>query len=156
MLTAKDTIARLKARVTLISRKRESNDPLRGMTSIQYESKPIIEQATQEITHVTNQSTLTSFSQQSGVDLNNNIPASVNVPKLHLPTFNGSLLRWPEFWDIFDVSVHKYNVHKVLKFSYLKRALRGSALLPSLEFLLLRIILTGYEITHLPCTIRNI
>ena len=46
MLTANDTIARLKARVTLIMRKRESNDCLRVVTSTQNELQPIIEQAT--------------------------------------------------------------------------------------------------------------
>ena len=84
MLTTSDTIARLKAKVTLIWRKRESNDRLRAVTSTQNELQPIIEQATREITRVANQSTLTSFSQQSGV--NNNVPVSVNLPKLHLPT----------------------------------------------------------------------
>ena len=71
------------------------------MTSTQNELQPIIEQATQEITRVTNQSTLTSFSQQSRVSLNNNnVPVSVNLPKLHLPTFDGSVLSWPEIRDI--------------------------------------------------------
>ena len=58
---------------------------------------------------------------------NNNVPVSVNLPKLHLPTFDGSVLRWPKFWDMFDVSVHKQNIPKVSKFSYLKGALCGSA-----------------------------
>ena len=42
MLAANDTIARLKAQVTLISRKRESNDRLRAMTLTQSELQPII------------------------------------------------------------------------------------------------------------------
>ena len=46
MLAANDTIARLKARVTLILRKRESNDRLRAVTSTQSELQPIIKQAT--------------------------------------------------------------------------------------------------------------
>ena len=128
MLAANDTIARLKARVMLISRKRESNDRLRAVTSTQSELQPIIEQATREIARVANQSaTLTSFSQHSGSDLNDNVPVSVNLPKLHLPIFEGSVLRWPEFWDIFDASVHQQNIPKVSKFSYLKGALRGAA-----------------------------
>ena len=51
----------------------------------------------------------------------------MNLPKLHLPIFEGSVLRWPEFWDIIDVSVHRQNIPKVSKFSYLKGALRGAA-----------------------------
>ena len=48
MLTANDTIARLKARVTLISRKREGIDRLRAVTSAQNELQPIIEHAIHE------------------------------------------------------------------------------------------------------------
>ena len=114
------------------------------MTSTQSELQPIIEQATREITRVANQSvTLTSFSQLSRSDLNDHVPVSVNLPKLHLPVFEGSVLRWPEFWDIFDASVHRQNIPKVSKFSYLKGALRGAAyLLPSLELLLLLLLIS--------------
>ena len=125
MLTTNDTIARLKGRVTLISRKRESVDSLKAVTSTQHELQPIIEHAKCRITRVANQSTLiltsTSVSQQPSGD---SVPVSVNLPKLYLPTFDGSVLRWLEFWDIFDASVHR---HKVSKFSYLKGALCGSA-----------------------------
>ena len=51
----------------------------------------------------------------------------MNLPKLYLPTLDGSVLKWPEFWDIFDASVHRQNIPKVSKFSYLKGALHGSA-----------------------------
>ena len=103
----------MKARVTLISRKREGVDHLRAVTSAQNELQPIIEHATGEITCVANQSTMTLTStstevshQSLSVDLNN-VPASVNLPKLHLPTYDGSVLKWPEFWDIFEASVHR-------------------------------------------------
>ena len=33
----------------------------------------------------------------------------------------------PEFWDMFYASVHKQNIPKVSKFTYLKGVLRGSA-----------------------------
>ena len=128
ILTANDTIARLKGRITLISRKREGVDHLKAVTSAQHELQPIIEHATHEITRVANQSTLTltstSVSQQLPGD---SVPVSVNLRKLHLPTFDGSVLKWPEFWDIFDTSVHRQNIPKVSKFSYLKGALCGSA-----------------------------
>ena len=99
MLTANDMIARLKARVTLISRKREGVDRSRVVTSTQNELQPIIEHATREITRVANQSTATltstsiAVSHQSSGDLNS-VPASVNLPKLHLPTYDGSVLKW--------------------------------------------------------------
>ena len=72
-------------------------------------------------------STSTAVSHQSLSGDLSNVPASVNLPKLHLPTYDGSVLKWPEFWDIFEASVHRQNIPKVSKFSYLKGALRGSA-----------------------------
>ena len=51
----------------------------------------------------------------------------VNLPKLQLPVFDGDVQQWQEFWDIFDSSVHKQNLTKVSKFSYLKAVLNGTA-----------------------------
>ena len=56
-----------------------------------------------------------------------NIESSVHLPKLQLPNFDGNVLRWPEFWDIYQLSVHRQDIPKVVKYSYLKGALRGSA-----------------------------
>jgi len=36
-------------------------------------------------------------------------------------------LKWPEFWDIYESSVHRQDIPNVSKFSYLKGALCGSA-----------------------------
>ena len=47
--------------------------------------------------------------------------------KLNLPTFDGNLLHWQEFWDIFDSVVHHQDISNVTKFSYLKNSLRGAA-----------------------------
>ena len=44
-----------------------------------------------------------------------------------MPVFNGNLLHWQEFWDIFDSAVHQQDISNVTKFSYLKNALRGEA-----------------------------
>ena len=54
MLTANDMIARLKGRVTLISRKGEGVNYLKAVTSTQHELQPTIEHATSKITHVAN------------------------------------------------------------------------------------------------------
>ena len=51
----------------------------------------------------------------------------VNLPKLQLPTFDGDIQQWPEFWDIFKFSVHERNLTRVSKFSYLKEAVKGAA-----------------------------
>jgi len=49
------------------------------------------------------------------------------LPKLSLPTFDGNLLHWQEFWDIFDSTVNQQNISNVSKFRYLKNSLRGAA-----------------------------
>ena len=56
-----------------------------------------------------------------------NIESSIHLPKLQLPNFDGNILRWPEFWDIYKSSVHRQDIPKVVKYSYLKGVLRGSA-----------------------------
>ena len=51
----------------------------------------------------------------------------MKLPKLNLLIFDGDLLHWQEFWDIFDSAVHQQDISNVTKFSYLKNALRGEA-----------------------------
>ena len=46
---------------------------------------------------------------------------------LNLPTFNGDLLYWQEFWDVFDSTIHQQSISNVERFSYLKSSLRGAA-----------------------------
>ena len=47
----------------------------------------------------------------------------VKLPKLDVPTFNGDIIHWKQFWDQFSVSVH--NAEKII---YLQHALKdGSA-----------------------------
>jgi len=51
-----------------------------------------------------------------------------NLPKLQLPSFDGKVSEWQEFWDIYCCSIHEQNLPDVSKFTYLKSVLRGSAL----------------------------
>lgn len=53
--------------------------------------------------------------------------SQVRLPKLNLPTFDGNILCWQEFWDVFNSSVHEQEIPNVTKFSYLKSTLRGTA-----------------------------
>ena len=49
--------------------------------------------------------------------------------QLDIRTFSGDVLRWQEFWDAFDASVHKASyAPPVDKFNYLKSKLEGEAL----------------------------
>ena len=112
LLVATEVLARLKARITIISRKRE--------------------QVALQATHAAIQENLSisTFMFQPSANLSaSNIQSSMHLPKLQLPNFDGYILKWPEFWDIYKSSVHRQDIPNVMKFSYLKGALRGSAAL---------------------------
>lgn len=54
--------------------------------------------------------------------------AQVNLPKLNLPNFTGDYIKWVEFRDIFEASVHsREDLPNVAKFSYLLQLLKGEA-----------------------------
>ena len=55
--------------------------------------------------------------------------SGVKLPKLDVPTFDGSLLNWKTFWEQFAVSVHlRSNLTDAEKLVYLRHALKdGSA-----------------------------
>ena len=55
------------------------------------------------------------------------VTSQIKLPKLDLPIFDGDIIHWQEFWDVFNVAVHEQEVPKVTKFSYLKGSLRGAA-----------------------------
>jgi hypothetical protein len=53
---------------------------------------------------------------------------SVRLPKLTLPSFDGDVLKWQEFWDAFHSAVHDNKLlSKVEKFNYLNAQLMGKA-----------------------------
>ena len=110
LLNGKEVLARLKARITIILRKREQ----------------IALQVTRTVIQENLSLQAPSFQPPENVS-SNNIESSVRLPKLQLPNFDGNVLRWPEFWDIYESSVHRQDIPKVVKYSYLKGALRGSA-----------------------------
>ncbi len=44
----------------------------------------------------------------------------VRLPKLEVPTFDGNLIHWKQFWDQFAISVHnKTNISNAQKTVYL-------------------------------------
>ena len=112
LLVATEVLARLKARIRIIFRIRE--------------------QVALQATHAAIQENLSTstFMFQPSTNLSaSNIQSSMHLPKLQLPNFDGYILKWPEFWDIYESSVHRQDIPNVMKFSYLKGALRGSAAL---------------------------
>ena len=101
LLNGKEVLARLKARITIILRKREQ----------------IALQATRTVIQENLSLQAPSFQPPENVS-SNNIELSVRLPKLQLPNFDGNVLRWPEFWDIYESSVHRQDIPKVVKYSY--------------------------------------
>jgi hypothetical protein len=53
--------------------------------------------------------------------------AKIKLPKLTLPHFNGSLMKWPTFWDSYESAVHNKDLSDVDKFNYLRSLLERSA-----------------------------
>ena len=52
---------------------------------------------------------------------------TVNLPKLELKKFDGNILKWQEFWDTFDSTIHQNErLKRVDKFNYLRSQLVGS------------------------------
>lgn len=55
-------------------------------------------------------------------------PLAVQLPKLQIPTFDGSLCGWQSFWDHFDTTIHKNTeLLRIKKFKYLLTYFTGSA-----------------------------
>ena len=53
---------------------------------------------------------------------------TVKLPKLDPKKFDGNILKWTEFWDTFEATIHNNKgLHAVDKFNYLKSQLYGNA-----------------------------
>ena len=59
---------------------------------------------------------------------NDNAGPRCKLPKLELPVFNGDILKWQEFWGMFDTSINSnHSISDIDRFNYLKRYLSGNA-----------------------------
>ena len=54
--------------------------------------------------------------------------AQMKLPKLHLPTFDGNVEKWPLFWESFCSCVDEADLPDVSKLTYLRSLLRGEAM----------------------------
>ncbi|XP_065189369.1 uncharacterized protein LOC135819998 [Sycon ciliatum] len=56
-------------------------------------------------------------------------PSSVvfKLKPMEIPSFDGQVTNWPDFWDLFETAVDKQPMSDVVKLSYLKSALTGRA-----------------------------
>ena len=49
----------------------------------------------------------------------------IKLPKIGIPTFNGDIMEWKNFWEQFQLAVHqKTNLSDVEKLAYLQDALK--------------------------------
>lgn len=64
----------------------------------------------------------------AGSSLKQACPQSARLPKLELPKYNGDILKWTEFWDLFEANIHCRDIKEVDKLSYLLCSLEGTAL----------------------------
>ena len=65
--------------------------------------------------------------------------STIKLPKLELQKFDGNILKWQEFWDSFEASIHKNpNFQPVDKFNYLRAKLEGDA----------SVVISGLELTN--------
>ena len=91
------------------------------ISSSQEQLQPIVEQAAVQATRAVIQENLSHSHTQ-----NDTTDTSIQLPKMQLPNFDDFLKR-PEFWDVFESSVDRQNISNVVKFSYLREILRGTA-----------------------------
>lgn len=60
--------------------------------------------------------------------------SGVRLPKLSVPTFDGNILNWRQFWDQFTVSIHnRHNLSDSEKLVYLQHALKEGSAKPIIE-----------------------
>ncbi|KAE9413105.1 hypothetical protein Angca_001162, partial [Angiostrongylus cantonensis] len=50
------------------------------------------------------------------------------LPTITIPTFNGDIWDWDNFWELFNLNVHSQNLSELEKINYLLSSLRGEHL----------------------------
>lgn len=98
------------------SNKEISEDLIRAVTASEVEAEELVAE-------------LVSL-EKSGVQTNKEPSATTNakLPKLLLPSFDGDIQQWHQFWDRFEITIHKSNLSDADKLTYLLGCLQGSAL----------------------------
>ncbi|CAG2200461.1 unnamed protein product [Mytilus edulis] len=96
--------------------KHEKIDPIQ-IVELQREMKDIVE---------------TQMKQQNEIlirqQMKENDESSVKLPKIDIISFYGDKIKWIEFWDSFESTIHKNKkLSKVEKFNYLKSKIGGEA-----------------------------
>lgn len=74
----------------------------------------------------------------SSITSSHHHPNRGKLPELNLPTFDGNVLQWTQFWDQFSSNIDQRDLREVDKLLYLKTSLKGNA----------KTILEGLETTN--------
>lgn len=60
--------------------------------------------------------------------------SEVRLPKLDIPTFDGNIIHWTQFWEQFTISVHdRTNISNAEKIVYLQHALKDGSTRNAIE-----------------------
>ena len=78
-----------------------------SVTVIEDKFDQVIQMTSQMQQVIIGQQQLQQQQQISIGQLNSSKSASVRLPILEIPSFSGDKLKWTEFWDTFEASVHK-------------------------------------------------
>ena len=106
IIIGNEVVARLKAKITFISPKRDKvNLEASHVSTMTTSQASMIEYAAVKASRAAVQESL-SFSQMSTrpLDASSSADTTKHLPKLQLPNFDGNILKWPEFWDVFESS----------------------------------------------------
>ena len=109
-----DKLSQLKVLKAELERRRREGER-RSSESIETRVTEMQEQVRQIHTQQTTSTSLQSF-------------GPLKPPQLEIAPFNGDILKWQEFWDAFEASVHQASYAPVDKLNYLKSKLQGEAL----------------------------
>ena len=77
LLDSNETVARLQGRLAQTLRKQENG------------SRPLLPNTTETL------------------EQRNKVTSQIKLPKINLPVFDGNILCWQKFWDVFNSSVHE-------------------------------------------------
>jgi len=114
-----DKISKLKVLKEAVEKKRKESEARHN---------PSLEQRAREVQEQTKHLQSTSHSPEVATIWSQPSLGPMKPPRLDIRPFSGDVLRWQEFWDAFDASVHQTKYAPVDKFNYLKSKLEGEVL----------------------------
>ena len=107
----------------------EADDKLALLVTKELEASELLNEILKESVALSSGSSNTAVSRVSyaaAANLETTRP-HMKLPTTELPRFNGDVLKWPNFWQLFKVMVDNQPIEDVEKFGYLQRTLTGKA-----------------------------